>query len=111
MEIIWGLMRRLWVGGLRNLQWARVLVQTNGREAPGKLQVVVGDFCFTVYLWWELAPWVVVVTSSKERLEAGKKKLEGPRAPACVGSEGMFPEGELSITKGLSTAETLCLEQ
>ncbi|RVW81126.1 hypothetical protein CK203_044684 [Vitis vinifera] len=91
--------------------WARVLVQTNGREAPGKLQVVVGDFCFTVYLWWELAPWVVVVTSSKERLEAGKKKLEGPRAPARVGSEGMFPEGELSITKGPSTAETLRLEQ
>ena len=111
MEIIWGLMRRLWVGGLRNLQWARVLVQTNGREAPGKLQVVVGDFCFTVYLWWELAPWVVVVTSSKERLEAGKKKLEGPRAPSRVGSEGMFPEGELSITKGPSTAETLRLEQ
>ena len=28
--------------GNRNLQWARVLIKTNGRNMPGKLQVVLG---------------------------------------------------------------------
>ena len=45
-----------------------------------------------------------MVTSSKERSEAGTKKLKGSRASARVGSEGMLPEGELSIAKGPSTA-------
>ena len=82
-----------------NLQWARVLVQMNGREAPGKLQVVVGDFCFTVHLWWELPPWVAMVISCKEKLEARKKKLEGSCVSAHVGFEGLLPKGELSIAK------------
>ena len=45
-----------------------------------------------------------MVTSSKERSEAGTKKLKGSRASARVGSEGMLPEGELSIAKGPNTA-------
>ena len=34
----------------RNLQWARVLVKTNGKKVPGRLQVVVGDLYFSMNL-------------------------------------------------------------
>lgn len=41
----------------KNLQ-ARVLIKTNGNKVPGNLQIVVGQLCFTIHLWWELPPWV-----------------------------------------------------
>ena len=37
--------------GNRNLQWARVLIKTNGKKVLGELQVVVGDLFFLVNLW------------------------------------------------------------
>ena len=38
--VIWGVDEE--TAGGRNLQWARVLIKTNGRNVPGKLQVVLG---------------------------------------------------------------------
>ena len=71
MEAIWGLTRRL---RGKNLQWALVLVRANGREVSGKLQVVIEDLCFIVYLWWELLPWVAMVMlnlhSNRDGLES-----------------------------------------
>ena len=41
-----------------NSQGAGILVRSNGRKAPGSLQVVVGSVCFAVQLWWEVPPCV-----------------------------------------------------
>ena len=38
--VIWGVDEE--TAGGRTLQWARVLIKTNGRNVPGKLQVVLG---------------------------------------------------------------------
>ena len=67
----------------------------------GKLQVVVGQLCFIVYLWWELPPWVAQVTPCKERLEAGKKKQGDSCARCCMRNAGLQPAGELSISREL----------
>ncbi|RVX18630.1 hypothetical protein CK203_006499 [Vitis vinifera] len=39
------------------LQWARLLVKTDGKNLPRSLHVVVGSLCFTIQLWWEVPPW------------------------------------------------------
>ena len=40
------------------LQWARILVRASGKNMPGSLHVVAGNFCWVVSLWWETLPWV-----------------------------------------------------
>ncbi|KAL6323907.1 hypothetical protein AAG906_005904 [Vitis piasezkii] len=37
--------------------WARILVRAPGKIRQGTLQVVVGNCCWTVSLWWENPPW------------------------------------------------------
>lgn len=86
------------VGG-KNLQWARVLIKTNGRTVSRKVQVVVGHLYFTVYLWWELPPWVASITSDKEWLEVEKKRQGITCMPCRVGKAGQQPAGEV-LTSG-----------
>ena len=38
------------------LQWARILVRASGKNMPSSLQVVAGNFCWVVNLWWEIPP-------------------------------------------------------
>ena len=42
---------------ISQLQWAHILVRASGKNSPSSLQVVVGNFCRTVSLWWETPPW------------------------------------------------------
>lgn len=44
-----------------NLQWARILVKSNGRKVPTTIQVVVGLLSFYIHLWWENPPRVILV--------------------------------------------------
>ena len=48
----------------RNLQWARVLVETREWKHPSSLQAVVGSSCFTLQLWWEENPCISIVVPS-----------------------------------------------
>ena len=61
------------------LQWARILVRTSGKFRPGTLQVAVGNFCWTVSLWWENPPWFseVVARSAWFKDERQEVKDEG----------------------------------
>ena len=49
------------------LQWARLLVKTDGKNLPRSLHVVVGSLCFTIQLWWEVPPWVSVAVPTQGR--------------------------------------------
>ena len=40
----------------KELQWARLLVKSEGLEWPSSLQVVIGSSCFAIQLWWEVQP-------------------------------------------------------
>ena len=46
------------------LQWAHILVRAPREFRPGTLQVVAGNFCWTVSLWWENPPWFSEVVAS-----------------------------------------------
>ena len=58
------------------LQWAKLLVRTEGKDLPESLQLVVGSSCFAIQLWWEVPPWVSVVVSSQGK-ERSKVRDEG----------------------------------
>ena len=61
------------------LQWARILVRASGKNMPGSLHVVAGNFCWVVSLWWETLPWVsqVVPRSAWHKDEEREVKDEG----------------------------------
>ena len=40
----------------KELQWARLLVRSEGLEWPSSLQVAVGSLCYAFQLWWEVKP-------------------------------------------------------
>ena len=46
---------------LKELQWARLLVKLEGMEWPSSLQVIIGNTCFALQLWWEVLPRVFEV--------------------------------------------------
>ena len=48
------------------LQWARILVKSNRRRVPHKLQVVVGANVFEVQLWWEIIPGLPMVVPKEK---------------------------------------------
>ena len=41
---------------LKELQWARLLVKSEGTEWSSSLQVVIDTTCFAIQLWWEVLP-------------------------------------------------------
>ena len=61
------------------LQWARVLVRASGKFRPRTLQVAIGNFCWTVSLWWETSPWFseVVARSAWFKDERREVRDEG----------------------------------
>ena len=57
----------------KELQWARLLVKSEGLEWPSSLQVVVGSSCYAIQLWWEVQPEVSKV-APMIRNETGKEQ-------------------------------------
>ncbi|RVW50739.1 hypothetical protein CK203_076823 [Vitis vinifera] len=54
------------------LQWARILVKSEGKELSGTLQLVGDAACFAIQLWWEVLPRVfVVVPMNRSRGSVG----------------------------------------
>ena len=41
---------------LEELQWARILVKTNGEELPNVLEIGIEEVCHFLSLWWEIRP-------------------------------------------------------
>ena len=41
---------------LEELQWARILVKTNGEELPNVLEIWIEEVCYSLFLWWEIRP-------------------------------------------------------
>ena len=69
----------------KNFEWPRILVKTKGRRVPESLQVVVGQLCFAIKLWWELPPWVSQVFPRAESWGGLKKKRGNSSALESVG--------------------------
>ena len=72
-----------------HLQWAGILVSSNGRKAYGILLVVVGSATCAVQLWWETPPWFSLVSTKKicRGLKVKEENEERPRMARYVGAE------------------------
>ena len=73
-----------------HLQWARILVSSNGRKAYGILLIVVGSATCAIQLWWETPPWFFSLVSTKKICKGLKVKEEieeRPRTARYVGAE------------------------
>ena len=57
----------------KELQWARLLMRSEGIEWPSSLQVAVGSFCYAFQLWWEVKPGMSEVVPMI-RNEKGKER-------------------------------------
>ncbi|RVX19762.1 hypothetical protein CK203_005385 [Vitis vinifera] len=56
---------------MAELQWARMLVKTVGRDTPSSVQIVDEMGCFLVQLWWESPPWFSQVVPAGSGLGKG----------------------------------------
>ncbi|RVW49309.1 hypothetical protein CK203_073238 [Vitis vinifera] len=65
---------------MAELQWARMLVKSAGRDTPSSVQIVDEMGCFSVQLWWESPPWfsqVVLVGSALGKGDAVAVEVAG----------------------------------
>ncbi|RVW23501.1 hypothetical protein CK203_090731 [Vitis vinifera] len=60
---------------MAELQWARMLVKTMGRDTPSSVQIVDEMGCFSVQLWWESPPWFSQVAPAGSGLGKGLQWL------------------------------------
>ena len=56
---------------MAELQWARMLVKSAGRDTPSSVQIVDEMGCFSVQLWWESPPWFSQVVPAGSALGKG----------------------------------------
>ncbi|RVX08206.1 hypothetical protein CK203_017772 [Vitis vinifera] len=59
------------VDSMAELQWARMLVKSAGRNTPSSVQIVDEMGCFSVQLWWESPPWFSQVVPAGSGLGKG----------------------------------------
>lgn len=58
------------------------------KSIPGKLQVVIGDLCYSIHLWWEVPPLVVLVMPQNGFQGVERKKLWVSHVDNRVGNKG-----------------------
>ena len=52
---------------LEELQWARILVKTNGEDLPNALEIWINEVCYSLFLWWEIRPSLRKILSDTRR--------------------------------------------
>ena len=87
------------------LQWARFLVKSDGKDLPGALNLVVGSLCFAIQLWWEVPPWVSVTVPAQ-----GRERLQG-RDEGCLASHVGSSVGPSRVQGTMAAGEVDSEEQ
>ena len=64
---------------------ARILVKNNGKEVPGRLEVIAGFASFSIPLWWEDSVWFSALQVAAEPVsKASSEQGEGGCDPRTV---------------------------
>ena len=81
------------------LQWARILVRAPGKISQGSLQVVAGNCCWTVSLWWENPPGFSEVVARSPWLNEERREVrdEGGGDSRATGSVRGFQKGKSEL--------------
>ena len=91
---------------LKELQWARVLVKSDGTEWPSFLQVVIDNTYFALQLWWEVLPRVFeVLPTIKNGLGKEPVAWEEERGTPCAGRVGKQMQPNEQLAKGVVSSE------
>ncbi|RVW88719.1 hypothetical protein CK203_043797 [Vitis vinifera] len=59
---------------LQELQWARILIRTDGEDLPSVLEIAVEEKVYSLVLWWELKP---ALRKAQENRREAKESTRG----------------------------------
>ena len=59
---------------LQELQWARILIRTEGEDLPSVLEIAVEEKVCSLALWWELKP---ALTKAQENRREANERTRG----------------------------------
>ncbi|RVW75093.1 hypothetical protein CK203_057893 [Vitis vinifera] len=89
---------------LKELQWARLLVKSEGTEWPSSLQVVIDTTCFAIQLWWEVLPRVskvLLAIRNGSGKEQEAREEEGGTYALAAWTDMEAPLSDLMSTRGV----------
>ena len=66
-----------------DLEWARILVKKKNGGLPSRLDIVVEEVCYSLYLWWEVRPEMRKVSSGSRSKGNYREEVRGD-AEACA---------------------------
>ena len=84
---------------LEELQWARILVKTDGEELPNVVEIWIEDLCYALTLWWEVRPVLKVASAGLRGLKNAAVGEVGGEARARAKKRVMEVEGVTRIEK------------
>ena len=97
---------------MQELQWARILIKTDGEDLPSMLEISVEEKVYALALWWELKPSLKKAQENrcevKERTRGEVRGDGASRADTRVGKEVestwlealLLPEERMGIQEG-----------
>ena len=82
-----------------DLEWARILVKKKNGGLPSRLDLVVEEVCYSLYLWWEVRPEMRKATSGSRSKGNYREEVKGDDAaratPRVREEESARPEALL----------------
>ena len=60
-----------------DLEWARILVKKKNGGLPSRLDIVVEEVCYSLYLWWEVRPEMRKVSSGSRSKGNYREEVRG----------------------------------
>ena len=75
------------------------------KKVSGRLQVVLGELCYSVNLWWETPPWVAPVVPRVESQEEREKKSSDSSVASRMGCTGSNLVEKVSLSGRMKHVE------
>ncbi|RVW83686.1 hypothetical protein CK203_046029 [Vitis vinifera] len=67
-----------------DLEWARILVKKKNGGLPSRLDLVVEEVCYSLYLWWEVRPEMRKATSGSRSKGNYREEVRGDDAARAI---------------------------
>ena len=82
---------------MEELQWARILVKTNGEDLPNALEIWIEEVCYSLILWWEIRPSLRKASFDSRGKTNSSRDEVGGDVNACVGLRVVEEEGDTRL--------------
>ncbi|RVW87579.1 hypothetical protein CK203_041211 [Vitis vinifera] len=79
---------------MQELQWARILIRTDGEDLPSRLEISVEEKVYALALWWELKPSLKKAQENRSEVnQSTRGEVRGDGASRAVTRVGKEVEG------------------